>query len=56
MTVFVGLSVKIERKEEAAGAVPPTPSPHLRDSCPTVVTSVLEHRSKQACWRRSLHC
>ncbi len=60
--VLVSSSLGIEHfgnersKDEVAGAVPPAPSPHLRDSGLTVVVSVLGHPSKQAnCWR-SLHC
>ncbi len=54
ITVLVGSSVRIER-EETAGAVPPTPSPHLRDRGPTAVASVLGHPLKRvSCWR-SLH-
>ena len=52
--VFVGSSVKIEcfRNEcsgdEVAGAVPSTPSPHLRDSYSIAIAPVFGHYSKQA--------
>ncbi len=32
------------------------PSPHLHDSCPIAVVSVLRHYLKQASWWRFIHC
>ncbi len=54
IAVLVGSSVRIERGE-AIGAVPSAPSPHRRDSRPTVVASVLGHLSKRVSLPGSLH-